>query len=145
LIRTLRKPDLKVVKFVPSQFRARSRALETEAFILRKHTLPPFKTKIEYSDDDLVLTKCLHNHHTFVHHVANDLPPIELGPQRPPPPGRKRDRSQENGSPNPGDSKKDRVCSPSKDDSETLEEAIDSDSVPAESVLGAKGGQLSLN
>ena len=71
LVRTLRNPELKVVKFIPKQFRARNRAIEAEAFILRKRTVPPFKTRIEYSDEDLVLTKCLNNHHTFVQHAPS--------------------------------------------------------------------------
>ena len=142
LIRTLRKPELKVVKFVPREFRARNRAIESEAFTLRKHTLPPFKTRIEYSDDDLVLTKCLHNHHTFVQHEASDLPPVDLGPQRPPPPGRKRGRQDENGSPNPADTKKDRIVSPVK----TPEHALDNNTPASEADTLATGGQQqSLN
>ena len=56
VVRSLRNKELKVVKCVPKQFRARNRALENEAFILRQRTVPSFKTKIEYSEDDLVLS-----------------------------------------------------------------------------------------
>ena len=137
LIRTLRKPELKVVKYVPKEFRARNRAIESEAYTLRKHTVPPFKTRIQYSDDDLVLTKCLHNQHTFVQHEASDLPPVDLGPQRPPPPGRKRGRPDEHSSPNPADNKKDRIVSPGK----TPELSLDNNPPASEADTLAKGGQ----
>ena len=117
LQRSLRKPELRVVKFIPREFRARNRTLEYESFILRKHTVPPFKVKIEYSEDDLVLTKCLLHQYTYTAHVTADLPPIDLGPQRPPPPAarkNKRQRSGDQDSPNSLENKKERVDSPGK-------------------------------
>ena len=143
LIRTLKKPELRVVKFIPKQFTARNRAIENEAFILRKHTIPPYKTRIEFSDTDLVLTKCLHNKYTYGEHIARDLPPIVLGPRRPPPPGKKkRSRSQENSSPNPADFKNDRVDSPNN----VLADIPVSDVAGEKDNLGEVGGQkLHLN
>ena len=132
LVRTLRNPELKVVKFVPKQFRARNRTLENEAFILRKHTVPPFMTKIDYIEDDLVLTKCLLSQHTFVPHLPDDLPLINLGPQRPLAPGcRKRTRSDEHISPNPVEKKKDRALSPQKQVDEAPDHNLSNDTTDA--------------
>ena len=42
LVRTLKNPDIRVVKNVPKKFRARNAALEHESYILRRHTYPLF-------------------------------------------------------------------------------------------------------
>ena len=116
LVKTLRKPLLKVVKYIPREFRTRNRAIEHEAYILRKHTVPAFKTNVDFEEDDLVLTKCCLNSDRYTIHTVADLPPIDLAPQRPPPPARttKRNRSNDLESPNNTEKKKERTASQPK-------------------------------
>ena len=149
LFRSLRNPLLKVVKYIPREFRTRNRAIEYEAYILRKHTVPPFKTRIDFEEDDLVLTKCRLNHHRYTIHTATDLPPIDLAPQRPPPPARttKRNRSEDLESPNNTDKKKERTASPPKTTTDNLVPEVVI--TPADSGVGSgtisKGGHQLLN
>ena len=41
-------------------------------------TQPNHKTRIQYSDSDLVLYACPFGHYRFVHHPNPDLPPVDL-------------------------------------------------------------------
>jgi hypothetical protein len=110
LTRKLRKPDLKVVLFIPNQFKQRFHALKNEDFRLRKLTTTKHKTRIEYSEDDLNLYICPVGHFRFEYHPVPGLPPVDLAPVRTPPPGRKPKRTRsESSSPKDVEKKKERV------------------------------------
>ena len=116
LTKKLRKPDLKVVLYVPRQFRQRFNAMKSEDFKLRKMCQPNHRTRIEYSDSDLALYSCPHGQYRFVHHPIPDLPPVDLAPVRTPPTGRNTNREKRprpsSSSPTGTDSKNARVISP---------------------------------
>ena len=123
LTRRLRQPELKVVLYVPRQFKQRFNAIKSEDYRLRKLTQPKHRTRIEYSDSDIVMFVCPAGYHMFVLHPVSDLPLVDFAPVRTPPQGRrqkngKRDRS-ESASPN-GDTKNLRVEHPVLDDSKEL-------------------------
>ena len=104
LTRRLRQPELNVVLYVPRHFKQRFHAIKSEDYRLRKLTQPRHRTRIEYSDSDLVLFVCPAGYHRFVLHPVPGLPPVDFAPVRTPPQGRKqkkgkRDRS-ESASPN---------------------------------------------
>ena len=123
LTRRLRKPELKVVLYVPNQLKKRFHAIKSEDYRLRKLTTPRHKTRIEYSDDDLALYICPVGHFSYVLHPVPGLPAVDLAPARTPPPGRKtkRDRS-ESASPNAADKKKERVDGASADVNESSQD-----------------------
>jgi hypothetical protein len=68
LTRKLRKPELRVVLYVPRQFRQRFNAMKSEDYKLRKMCQPYHKTRIEYSDTDLALYSCPQGQYRFTHH-----------------------------------------------------------------------------
>ena len=116
LTRKLRKPDLKVILFVPPQMKQRFLALKSEDYRLRRLTTPRHKTRIEYSDEDILLYACPLGHFRFVHHPVQGLPPVDLQPSRTPPPGRKTKRVRSaSKSPNYSDNKAMRINSPISD------------------------------
>ena len=116
LTRRLRKPELHVVLYVPRQFRQRFNAIKSEDYRLRKVCQPKHKTRIEYSDSDLVLFSCPQGQYRFVHHPLPDLPPVDLAPVRTPPAGRNINREKRprphSSSPIVTDAKNPRVFSP---------------------------------
>ena len=119
LTRRLRQPELKVVLYVPRQLKQRFHTIKSEDYRLRKLTQPRHRTRIEYSDSDIMLFVCPAGQHRFVLHPVPDLPPVDFAPVRTPPQGRrqnkgKRDRS-ESASPNAAGSKNIRVESPVAD------------------------------
>ena len=116
LTRRLRKPELKVVLYIPEQFKLRFLTLKNEDYRLRKLTIPRHKTRIEYSDDDLILLACPIGHFRFVEHQVHGLPAVDLAPARTPPPGRKSKRTRSDSlSPNV-EKKKERFESPKSTD-----------------------------
>jgi hypothetical protein len=123
LTRRLRKPELKVVLFVPNQLMKRFHAIKREAYRLRKLTTPRHKTRIEYSDYDLALYICPVGHFSYVLHPVPGVPAVDLATARTPPPGRKtkKDKS-ESTSPNAVDKKKERVDGASADDMESSQD-----------------------
>ena len=58
LTRKLRKPELKVVLYIPGQLKQRFHALKNEDYRLRKLSSANYKTRIEYGEDDFVLFIC---------------------------------------------------------------------------------------
>jgi hypothetical protein len=111
LTRKLRKPELKVVLYVPTEFKKRFNAIKTEDYRLRRLTEPKHKTRIEYSESDLVLYACPVGHYRFASHPIPDLPSVDLDPVRTPPPGRKP-KTEKRPSPNGADLKNARRNSP---------------------------------
>ena len=89
LLRKLRNPSLKVVLYIPNEFRMRFNALKSEDYKLRKLTEIKHKTRIEYSDSDLVLLACPAGQFRFQQHHVPHLPPVDFTPIRTPPKGRK--------------------------------------------------------
>ena len=79
-------------------------------------TQPKHRTRIEYSELDLVLYACPAGHFRFLKHPIADLPPVNLAPIRTPPPGRNIQREKrprpESVSPKGADTKNARVTSP---------------------------------
>ena len=110
LTRKLRKPELNVVLYIPKEMKERFSALKNEDYRLRKQTIPKRRTRIEYSETDLVLYICPVGHFRFLQHCVPDLPPVNLGPDRTPPPGRKSKRPRsDNSPPEANDKKKERA------------------------------------
>jgi len=106
----LRKPELKVVLFIPNELKKRFHAIKSEDYRLRKLTNPKHKTRIEYDDDDFVLYICPVGHFRYVLHPVPGLPAVDLAPVRTLPPGRKSKRERsESASPNAVDKKKEKV------------------------------------
>ena len=98
-------------------------------------TEPKHKTRIEYSDSDLVLHVCPLGHYRYVYHPIPDLPPADLAPVRTPPQGRKSKKEKrdkrprpESFSPNGADVKNARVASPTgagaTDKSQAVEDSV---------------------
>jgi hypothetical protein len=101
LTRRLRKPELKVVLYIPRQLRQRFMAIKNEEYRLRKMTEPKHKTRIQYSDSDLVLHVCPLGHYRYVYHPIPDLPPADLAPVRTHPQGRKSKKEMRDKRPRP--------------------------------------------
>lgn len=115
LTRKLRKPELQVVLYIPREFKARFHAMKNEDYRLRKLTLPRHKTRIEYSDSDLVLYACQLGHFRYSPYPIPDLPAVDLTPLRSPPKGRKTKRPRDDSKSPPGaDRKNPRYGSPSQ-------------------------------
>ena len=118
LTRQLRKPELKVVLYVPREFKQRFLAMKTEDYRLRRLTETKHKTRIEYSESDLVLYACPAGQYRFAIHPIPDLPSVDLHPARTPPQGRKSKREKrarpdsDSSSPKGADPKNARVNSP---------------------------------
>ena len=114
LTRKLRKPELQVVLFIPREFRSRFHAMKNEDYRLRKLTQPRHKTRIEYTESDLMLYACPLGHFRYTPFPIPDLPPVDLAHLRTPPKGRKSKRLRDDSnSPPGGDKKNARVLSPS--------------------------------
>ena len=112
ITRQLRKPKSKldVALFVPREIKARFNVVSHEAWLLRKRTTPPLKTRIEYSEDDILLFTCPDDHWQYFLHQVPNLPPVNLAPVRTPPPGRKTKRPRsDSSSPKIVEKKKERV------------------------------------
>ena len=108
----LQGKNSKVFHYIPRQFFERFKTLDQVAFQKRREG---FKTRIEFSDTDIVLLTSPRGQYQFTPLVVPDLPPVDLTPLRTPPKGRKpikRPRSP-NSSPTDDPSKKpDRKESP---------------------------------
>ena len=99
LTRRLRKPELNVVLYVPREFKRRFNAIKSVDYRLRKLSNPRHKTRIEYSDSDIVLFACPTGHFKFSAYPIYGLPDVDFTPPRTPPTGRvlngeKRGRSE---------------------------------------------------
>ena len=137
LTRRLKKPELNVVLFIPSQFKQRFNALRNEDYRLRRLTNPLHKTRIEFSDDDLILYACPIGHYRFDQYVVHGLPAVDLAPVRTHPPGRKTKRPRSDSTtPEAADKKKERVISPkhSNEDTDKTEDKNSGDVNEAESL-----------
>ena len=133
----LKKPELNVVLFIPSQFKQRFNALRNEDYRLRRLTNPLHKTRIEFSDDDLILYACPIGHYRFDQYVVHGLPAVDLAPVRTPPPGRKTKRPRSDSTtPEAAVKKKERVISPkhSNEDTDKTEDEKSGDVNEAESL-----------
>ena len=99
IAKSLTNPEIKVFRYFPRQFQARVRGLEEVAYQLRKASEPKYKTEVVYTHSDVQLLICPRGQFRYYPHHVPDLPPIDMGPDRSPPPGRqrhaKRPRSQE--------------------------------------------------
>ena len=115
LTRKLRKPELQVVLYIPREFRDRFHAIKNEDYRLRKLTQPRHKTRIEYTETDLMLYACPLGHFRYTPFPIPDLPAVDLAPLRTPPKGRKSKRLRDDSnSPPGGDKKNARVVSPNQ-------------------------------
>ena len=124
--RSMMKPELQVVLYVPKQFQLRFKALKSECHRLRKRTLPVHKTRIVYTDDDLILLACPINHFRFERQHIHGLPAVNLARLRTPPPGRKFKRVRSDScSPNEVDKKKERVANDSPAKETTVPEQVE--------------------
>ena len=114
LTRRLRKPELQVVLYIPRELRDRFHAMKNEDYRLRKLGQPRHKTRIEYTETDLMLYACPLGHFRYSPYPIPDLPAVDLAPLRTPPKGRKSKRPRDDSnSPPGGDKKNARVTSPS--------------------------------
>ena len=101
----LRDKESKVFLYVPRQFFARFKVLDDLAFKKRREG---FKTRIEFSETDIILLITPRGQYQFTPVTVPGLPPVDLNPIRTPPKGRKplkRLRSPTS-SPNNGSPKK---------------------------------------
>ena len=110
--RSLNKPELNVVLYIPKQMQHRFKALKNEEYRLRKHTVPLPKTRVEYTEEDIILLASPVGYFRYEHNSVHGLPPFNLAPTRTPPRGRKlkskRGRSDSH-SPNDVLKKKERI------------------------------------
>ena len=74
----LRNPVIKVLLYVPKEFKRRFAALKKEDYRIRKLAQPRHKTKMEYTDDDIVLFSCLPGHSVYNRHYFDDLPNVDI-------------------------------------------------------------------
>ena len=138
LAKSLTNHDNKVSRYFPKPFSARLSALSHVAYKLRNEELP-FKTTIEYTNDDIVLLVCPRGEYAYRQHCVDNLPPIDLTHIRSPPVGKKSKRPRSlSQSPTYQNTKKDRKKSPPKPVSSLgLEKDNTDDPVLPHSVLGA--------
>ena len=93
MAKSLTDRENKITRYFPRQFNARAAALGHVAYNMRKSN-PPYKTSIEYTEDDLVLLVCPRGQFTYRQHLVENIPPIDLTPARSPPVGRKKKRER---------------------------------------------------
>ena len=87
--RSSNKLELNIVLYIPKQMQHRFKALKNEEYRLRKHTVPLHKTRVEYTEEDIILLACPIGYFRYEQHSVHGLPPFNLAPTRTPPPGRK--------------------------------------------------------
>ena len=110
LTRKLRKPELDVVLYIPRQLKQRFLAIKNEDYRLRKLDVIKHKTRVEYTEDDIVLYSCPVGHYRYTLQALHGLPAVDLAPVRTPPPGRKSKRNRSDStSPNAAGKKKERM------------------------------------
>ena len=109
LAKSLTDRENKITRYFPRQFNARAAALGHVAYKMRRSN-PPYKTSIEYTEDDLVLLVCPRGQFTYRQYMVENIPPIDLTPARSPPVGRKKKRERSaSKSPPKGENKKGRT------------------------------------
>ena len=132
--------------YIPRQFRKRFNAIRNEDYRLRKLEAIKHKTRIEYSEDDLVLYSCPVGHYRFTLNVLQGLPTVDLAPVRTPPPGRKSKRNRsDSASPNAAGKKKERVESAPVHDQISADAANQVSFSGADQVSDAGVGQTVVN
>ena len=80
------KSKAKVFHYFPRQFQDRVWSLEEVAYPLRR-TVPPYKTEVVYTEDDVQLIICPKDQFRYYPHYVPNLPPIDMTPLRSPPKG----------------------------------------------------------
>ena len=83
----LKDKDSKVFLYIPRQFFARFKTLDDIAYKKRREG---FKTRIDFTDTDIVLLTSPRGQYKFTQLVVPGLPPVDLTPDRTPPKGRKQ-------------------------------------------------------
>ena len=112
LAKGLKNRDNKVSRYFPKPLNARLGAISHVAYQLRNQD-PPYKTSLEYSEDDIILMVCPHGHYSYRQYPLQNLPPVDLTHVRSPPVGRKSKRLRSPSVSPVKDNKKDRKDSPS--------------------------------
>ena len=121
LTRKLRKPELDVVLYIPRQLKQRFLAIKNEDYRLRKLDVIKHKTRVEYTEDDIVLYSCPVGHYRYTLQALHGLPAVDLAPVRTPPPGRKSKRNRSDStSPNAAGKKKERMESSAVHDQDSV-------------------------
>ena len=82
----LKDKDSKVFLYIPRQFFARFKTLDDIAYKKRREG---FKTRIDFTDSDIVLLTSPRGQYKFTPLVVPGLPPVDLTPDRTPSKGRK--------------------------------------------------------
>ena len=112
LAKRLKNRDNKVSRYFPKPLNARLGAISHIAYQLRNQD-PPYKTSLEYSEDDIILMVCPYGHYSYRQYPLKNLPPVDLTHVRSPPVGRKTKRLRSSSVSPAKDNKKDRLESPS--------------------------------
>jgi hypothetical protein len=131
LAKGLKNPKIKVFRYFPRQLKARVMALEEVAYPLRKTSNPGYKTEVVYSHNDVQLLICPRGQARYYPHCVANLPPIDMGPVRSPPPGRPRHNKRKNRSDSTspiGVTKSSRRMSPTKHASGDADTSLTDDS-----------------
>ena len=138
--KSLTNPEIKVFRYFPRQFQARVRALEEVAYQLRKASEPMYKTEVVYTQSDVQLLICPRGQSRYYPHHVPDLPPIDMRPDRSPPPGRQRHlkRQRSENSP-PQNNKSTRHMSPNSQgpDSQQMRDNLGNTEQGGESNIGS--------
>ena len=132
LAKSLTNRENKISRYFPRQFNARVGALGRTAYQLR-NLEHPFKTSIEYTDNDVALFVCPRGQFSYRPYCVENLPSIDLKPIRSPPAGRKNKRRRSfSQSPPSKDTKKDRKVSPAKETDNAGSDSSDDDTIDEE-------------